>query len=84
MMPHVLHQRQNSAMIDSLKHVWRVLGWRGSHAIAWIRWLTNSHIYLILVLLAMTACLFAVMLNKNNIIAVFQGILITHTKKDKT
>ena len=69
-------------MIDSLKHVWHILGWCISHTVAGVRKLIDYHVLLIIVLIAMTACLFSVMFDINNAVMAFKAILGTPGKKE--
>ena len=69
-------------MIDLLKHVWHILGWCISHTVAGVRKLIDYHVLLIIVLIAMTACLFSVMFDINNAVMAFKTILGTHDKKE--
>ena len=74
--------RENSAMIDSLKHVWHVLDWCISHTVAGGRKLIDYHVLLVIVLIAMTTCLFFVMFEINDADMTFKALLGTPGKKE--
>ena len=69
-------------MIDSLKHVWHVLDWCISHTVAGGRKLIDYHVLLVIVLIAMTTCLFFVMFEINDADMTFKALLGTPGKKE--